>query len=187
MILFIILAIVILPVIIAAGYVISVYNRLIRLKNGTEKAWAQIDVQLKRRYDLIPNLVETVKGYAAHEREVLQKVTEARSKAMQAGTPEERGEAENMLTGALKSLFAVAEKYPNLKANQTFMKLQEELSATENAIAGARQLYNESAMNFNVMQQVFPARLIAAAFGFSEKEYFEAEEPAGREPVKVSF
>ena len=183
----IILGILILIVAIVIGYATGVYNKLIKLKNMTENTWAQIDVQLKRRYDLIPNLVETVKGYAAHEREVFQKVTEARTKAMGAGTMKEQGAAENMLTGALKSLFAVAERYPQLKATENFIMLQEELSSTESKIAAARQLYNDAAMKFNVKQQVFPARLIATAFGFTEKEYFETEEPASREPVKVKF
>ena len=183
----ILLGILVLAVVIIAGYIIGVYNRLIKLRNGAENAWAQIDVQLKRRYDLIPNLVETVKGYAAHEREVFQKVTEARTRAMAAGTVKEHGEAENQLAGALKSLFAVAERYPQLKASGNFVKLQEELSSTENRIASARQLYNDASMKFNVMQQVFPARLIAGAFGFAGKEYFETEEPASREPVSVKF
>ncbi|MDH4219178.1 MAG: LemA family protein [Candidatus Aminicenantes bacterium] len=167
--------------------VVGIYNSLITLRNRADNAWAQVDVQLRRRYDLIPNLVETVKGYAKHEREVFEKVTEARSKAIHAGTVKEQGEAENMLSGALKSLFAVVESYPDLKANQNFLMLQEELAGTEGKIAYARQFYNDSVMKFNMKQQVFPSNIIANMFNFKEKEYFEIEEPAAREPVKVEF
>lgn len=166
---------------------VGIYNGLIRLRNRCDNAWAQVDVQLRRRYDLIPNLVETVKGYAKHEREVFENVTEARTKAINAGTVKEQGEAENMLTGTLKTLFAVAENYPDLKANQNFMMLQEELAGTESKIAYSRQFYNDSVMKFNVKQQVFPSNIIANMFGFKESEYFEIEEPAAREPVKVEF
>jgi LemA protein len=168
-------------------FIITIYNALIRLRNRCDNAWAQVDVQLRRRYDLIPNLVETVKGYAKHEREVFQKVTEARSKAINAGSVKEQGEAENMLTGALKSLFAVVENYPELKANQNFLMLQEELAGTEGKIAYARQFYNDNIMKFNVKQQVFPSNIIAQMFRFKEKEYFEIEEPEAREPVEVKF
>jgi LemA protein len=168
-------------------FVIGIYNTLIRLRNRCKNAWAQVDVQLRRRYDLIPNLMETVKGYAKHERETFQKVTEARSKAINAGTVKEQGAAENMLTGALKSLFAVVENYPDLKANQNFLMLQEELAGTEGKIAYARQFYNDMAMKFNVKQQVVPSNIIASMFNFKEKEYFEIEEPEAREPVKVKF
>ena len=168
-------------------FVIGVYNGLITLRNRCDNAWAQVDVQLRRRYDLIPNLVETVKGYAKHEREVFQKVTEARAKAIDAGTIKEQGEAENMLTGALKSLFAVVENYPDLKANQNFLMLQEELAGTEGKIAYARQFYNDNVMKFNLKQQVFPSNIIANTFNFKEKEYFEIEEPEARRPVEVKF
>ena len=168
-------------------FAIGVYNRLINLRNRCDNAWAQVDVQLRRRYDLIPNLVETVKGYAKHEREVFQKVTEARAKAINAGTVKEQGEAENMLTGALKSLFAVVENYPELKANQNFLLLQEELAGTEGKIAYARQFYNDSVMKFNVKQQVFPSNIVANMFNFKESEYFEIEEPEARAPVEVKF
>lgn len=168
-------------------FAVGVYNRLVNLRNRCDNAWAQVDVQLRRRYDLIPNLVETVKGYAKHEREVFEKVTEARSKAINAGTVKEQGEAENMLTGALKSLFAVVENYPELKANQNFLMLQEELSGTEGKIAYARQFYNDSVMKFNVKQQVIPSNIIARMFNFKEDEYFEIEEPEAREPVEVKF
>jgi LemA protein len=166
---------------------VGFYNSLISLRNRCDNAWAQVDVQLRRRYDLIPNLVETVKGYAKHEREVFQRVTEARSKAVNAGSVKERGEAENMLRGALKSLFAVVENYPELKANQNFLMLQEELAGTEGKIAYARQFYNDSVMKFNVKQQVFPSNIIAGMFNFKEKEYFEIEEAEAKGPVKVQF
>ena len=168
-------------------FAIGIYNRLINLRNRCDNAWAQVDVQLRRRYDLIPNLVETVKGYAKHEREVFQNVTEARAKAINAGTVKEQGEAENMLTGALKSLFAVVENYPELKANQNFMMLQEELAGTEGKIAYSRQFYNDSVMKFNVRQQVFPSNVVANMFNFKEREYFEIEEPEARAPVEVKF
>jgi len=166
---------------------IGIYNGLIRLRNRSDNAWAQVDVQLRRRYDLIPNLVETVKGYAAHEKETFQKVTEARAQAINAGTVAEQGKAENMLTGALKSLFAVVESYPDLKANQNFLMLQEELAGTEGKIAYARQFYNDTVMKFNTKQQVFPSNIVAGMFNFQEKEYFEIEEPEAKEPVKVEF
>jgi len=182
-------ALVVLLIIIGVVIVVAVgiYNSLIVLRNRCENGWSQIDVQLKRRYDLIPNLIETVKGYAKHEREVFEKVTEARTSAINAGTVKDQAQAENMLSGALKSLFAVAENYPELKANQNFLMLQEELAGTESKIAFARQFYNDTVMKFNQKQQVFPASIIANAFSFKEKEYFEIEEPAAREPVKVQF
>ncbi len=166
---------------------VGIYNSLVNLRNRCDNGWAQVDVQLRRRYDLIPNLVLTVKGYAKHEREVFQNVTEARAKAINAGTVKDQGQAENMLTGALKSLFAVVENYPDLKANQNFLMLQEELAGTEGKIAYARQFYNDSVMKFNVKQQVFPSNIVANMFNFKEKEYFEIEEPAAREPVEVKF
>jgi len=168
-------------------YVVGLYNSLITLRNRCDNAWAQVDVQLKRRYDLIPNLVETVKGYAKHEREVFEKVTQARNMAIAASGVKDQGAAENMLSGALKSLFAVAEAYPELKANQNFLMLQEELAGTESKIAYARQFYNDVVMKFNTKQQVFPSNIIAGMFQFKIKEYFEIEEPAAREPVKVQF
>lgn len=166
---------------------VGIYNSLVNLRNRCDNSWAQVDVQLKRRYDLIPNLVETVKGYAKHEREVFQNVTEARAKAINAGTVKEQGQAENMLSGALKSLFAVAENYPELKANQNFLLLQEELAGTEGKIAYARQFYNDMVMKFNTKQQVFPSNIIANMFSFKERDYFEIEEAGAREPVKVQF
>ncbi len=167
-------------------WVILTYNRLVVLKNGIENAWSQIDVQLRRRFDLIPNLVETVKGYASHEKEVFEKVTQARASMANAQGVAQQAEAQNLITGALKSLFAVSEAYPELKANENFMMLQEELSGTESKIAYARQFYNDSVMSFNTMIQSFPANLLAGAFGFAAKEYFPMEDVA-REPVKVQF
>jgi LemA protein len=178
----IILIVIIVLVIIA----IAMYNGLVVKRTRVENGWAQIDVQLKRRYDLIPNLVETVKGYAAHEKEVLTKVAELRSRAMGATNPKESAEANNMLTSTLKTLFAVAENYPQLKANENFMRLQEELSATENKIAFARQFYNDVVMDYNATIQKFPQTVIASIFGFTAKIFFEA--PAGeKEAPKVKF
>jgi LemA protein len=169
--------------------VILIYNSLIRSRNRVDNAWSQIDVQLKRRYDLIPNLVETVKGYAKHERETLEAVTNARANAIQAqrgGNVGDQAQAENMLTGALKSLFAVAEQYPDLKANQNFLQLQEELTSTEDRIAYARQFYNDSVLNYNNSIQVFPKNILAGMFNFEKREFFEgAPEETG--PVKVEF
>ena len=181
----IILAVV--AVIVAWG--IFAYNGFVALVNRTKEAWSDIDVQLKRRYDLIPNLIETVKGYATHESGVFQKVTEARSQAMQAGTPAEHSASENMLTGALKSLFAVSEAYPDLKANQNFLSLQNELSDTENKIQAARRFYNGNVRDLNTAIQVFPGNVIANFFKFSAMEFFEleADQQAAKEPVKVSF
>ena len=166
--------------------VVMVYNRLVALRNRTEAAWSQIDVQLKRRYDLIPNLVETVKGYAAHERETLEAVIAARQQAVGAQGVENQAQAENMLTQALRQLFAVAEAYPDLKANQNFLALQEELTATESRIAYARQFYNESILAYDNARETFPTNIIAGVFNFSEKPYFEIEE-ASRENVTVDF
>ena len=172
---------------VVAVFVVGIYNGLIQFRNRCNNSWAQVDVQLRRRYDLIPNLVETVKGYAQHEKETFQKVTDARAQALNAGTVQDQGQAENMLTGALKSLFAISENYPELKANQNFMMLQEELAGTESKIAYARQFYNDTVMKFNTKQQVFPSNIIANMFNFQEKEYFEIEEPEAKEPVKVKF
>ena len=167
-------------------YVIVTYNGLIRLRNRIDNAWAQIDVQLKRRYDLIPNLVNTVKGYATHERGTFEAVTQARANAINASGVGDQAQAENMITDALKSLFAVAEAYPDLKANQNFLELQEELSGTEGRIAYARQFYNDSVLRLNTKIQSFPSNLLANAFGFKEREYFEADD-ASRGPVSVQF
>jgi len=168
--------------------VIFLYNRLVLLRNRVDEAWADIDVQLKRRYDLIPNLINTVKGYAAHERSVFERVTEARTMAMGAQGVVDHGRAENMLTGALKSLFAVAEAYPDLKANQNFLELQRELSDTENKIQAARRFYNATVRDLNTTVQSFPPNIIASMFKFSNREFFEleADSPA-QEPVSVKF
>ncbi len=173
-------------VVVIALYVMITYNGLVSLRNNIENAWAQIDVQLKRRYDLIPNLVETVKGYAAHERETLEAVIQARNMAMSASGPHDQAEAENMITGALKSVFALSEAYPDLKANTNFLNLQEELSGTEGRIAYARQYYNDSVVRYNTKIQTFPANTIASQFKFTEREYFEADDDA-RRTVDVDF
>jgi LemA protein len=167
-------------------YVLSQYNALVRLRNRVEAAWAQIDVQLKRRWDLIPNLVETVKGYAAHERETLESVIAARNAATTASGPAAAAQSENILTGALRQLFAVAEAYPDLKANTNFLQLQEELTGTEGRIAYARQYYNDSVLKYNTKTQTIPASIFANMFGFKEREYFEPEEEARATP-RVQF
>lgn len=166
--------------------IIAFYNSFVRLKNQVENAWAQIDVQLKRRTDLIPNLVETVKGYAKHEKGVLTEVTNARTAIMNAQTPTEKAAANNMLSDTLKSLFAVSENYPDLKANQNFLQLQEELSGTENKISYARQNYNDMVMLYNNKREMFPSNIIAGIFNFGEKDSFEATAEE-RKNVKVSF
>ncbi len=167
-------------------YVIAAYNSLVRFKNRASEAWSDIDVQLKRRYDLIPNLVSAVKGYAAHESGVFEKVTEARAKAMSATGVADKGQAENMLTDALKSVFAIAEAYPDLKANQNFLELQRELSDTENKIQAARRFYNGNVMELNTKIEMFPSNIIAGMFNFAKREFFEVEEEQ-KEPVKVEF
>lgn len=167
-------------------WAVFTYNRLIVLRNRIQNAWAQVDVQLRRRYDLIPNLVETVKGYASHEREVFEKVTEARARAIAAGTVEEQGQAENMLTQALRSLFAVAEAYPQLRATENFQRLQADLTDTESKIAFSRQFYNDTVLQYDNLRQSFPASVIGGFAGFTPRQYFEAE-TASREPVKVQF
>src|SRR3989338_3983653 len=168
-------------------WTIYAYNRLITYTNRAEEAWADIDVQLKRRYDLIPNLVNTVKGYMTHEAGTLEKVTEARTKAMQAGTVAEHGAAENMLTGALKSIFALSENYPDLKANQNFVELQRELSDTENKIQAARRFYNTNVRDLQNSLESFPTNLIGNAFNFKSRVFFELKENAARTPVNVNF
>jgi len=176
-------------IIIAVLWVIFTYNRFITLRNRTKEAWSDIDVQLKRRYNLIPNLVSTVKGYMTHERQTLEKVTEARTNAMQAGSIDDHGKSENMLTGALKSLFAVAEQYPDLKANQNFLELQRELSDTENKIQAARRFYNTNVRDLNTKIESFPPNAIARLFKFELADFFELDEgeSAAKDPVKVNF
>ncbi len=169
-----------------AGYVISVYNKLVHARNKVENQFSQVEIQLKRRADLIPNLVETVKGYAKHEEGTFTAVVEARNKAVNAGTVNEKIEANNELTGALNKLFALAESYPELKANENFLALQADLKDTEDKITYARQFYNDSAMGFNNLVQMFPSNVVASIFGFKKFEYFKAEEKE-KEVPKVEF
>lgn len=168
-------------------YLIVAYNGLVRLRNAAQEAWAQIDVQLKRRYDLIPNLVETVKGYASHEKDTLERVVKARQAGISASTVEDQAAAENMISGALRQLFALSEAYPDLKANQNFLSLQEELSSTENKIGFARQYYNDQVRAMNTRVEMFPTNIIAGLFGFKRTGFFELEDGAAREAPKVSF
>lgn len=167
-------------------FVVAIYNGLIRLRNKCEEGWADIDTQLKRRYDLIPNLVETVKGYASHEAGTLEKVTQARTAAMNAKSVQEKEQAENMLTGALKSIFALAEQYPDLKANQNFLDLQKTLTEVEEHIQLSRRYYNATVRDFNTKIQVFPNNIIARPLGFSEKEFFQVSDEE-KKNIKVSF
>ena len=167
---------------------IALYNVLIRLKVRVKEAWSDIEVQLKRRYDLIPNLISTVKGYAKHEQSVFEKVTETRSMAMQAApSPEAKGEAENMLSGALKSLFAVSENYPDLKANENFLSLQSELTDTENKIQASRRFFNSTVKDYNIKIQFFPNNIIASMLKMERKEFFEIENPEEKENIHVKF
>jgi LemA protein len=183
--LYIVIAVIVLVVL----WVVFGYNGLVRLVNRTKEAWADIDVQLKRRYDLIPNLVETVKGYATHESQAFENVTKARAAAMGATGPAQKAQAENMLAGTLKTLFAVSEAYPDLKANQNFLALQTELSDTENKIQAARRFYNGNVRDLNTAIEVFPGNIIAGMFHFSKMDLFELgdADTAAREPVQVSF
>ncbi len=168
--------------------VIAIYNKLVRLRNTVKSSWSDIDVQCKKRYDLVPNLVETVKGYASHEKAVFEKVTQARSMAMQASSPAEMAKAENMLRDTLKSLFAVAEAYPELKANANFLELQSQLQELENNLESARRYYNAVVRDYNILIESFPSNLIASQFGFKHEELFQLEAPeVERKPVKVSF
>ena len=173
-------------VVVVAVVSVLIYNGLVRRRNQVENAWSQIYVQLKRRYDLIPNLVETVKGYASHERGTLEAVTEARARAINAKGPADQASAENALTGALKSLFAVAEAYPDLKANENFLNLQEELTSTEDRIAYARQFYNDAVLTYNNKIQAVPTVVLANAFNFEAREFFDAE-LGDTGPVQVQF
>lgn len=179
-------------ILIAVGLVILwlifTFNRLVTMRNRAQEAWADIDVQLKRRYDLIPNLLETVKGYASHERELFEKVTQARTAAMATGgSIQEKGKAENMLSNTLKSLFAVAENYPQLRAAENFLELQRELADTEDKIQAARRFYNGNVRDLNTQIETFPANTVAGILGFKKMEFFEIEESAQKEPVKVNF
>ncbi len=179
--------IVLIIVVLVVLWVIFTYNRLISFRNRAKEAWSDIDVQLKRRYNLIPNLVETVKGYAAHEREIFEKVTQARAQAMGAQGLKEKGEAENALSSTLKSLFAVAENYPDLKASTNFLELQRELRDTEDKIQAARRFYNTNVRDLNTKIESFPTNVIASLFNFKSMEFFQVEESAVREVPQVKF
>lgn len=179
----ILVGIIVLLVLIGVG----IYNSTVSLRNKVDNAWYQIDVQLRKRYDLIPNLVETVKGYAAHEKETLEKVVNARNLGIEAKTVKEQEKAENQITATLKSLFALAESYPNLKADQHFLRLMEQLNGIESNIAYARQFYNDMVMRFNTRIQTFPGNVVTRIFNFTSKDYFEIEEASAREPVRVEF
>jgi LemA protein len=168
-------------------WVIFIFNRLVSMVNRAKEAWSDIEVQLKRRYDLIPNLVETVKGYAAHEKEVFERVTMARAQALGAKTVEEKAKAENALSSTLKSLFAVSESYPQLQASQNFLELQRELRDTEDKIQAARRFYNGNVRDLNIQIESFPSNVVAGMFGYKKMQLFELEEAAAKEPVKVSF
>lgn len=182
------ISLIILFVVVILGlWLMGMFNALVRARNRVKEAWSDIDVQLKRRYDLIPNLLETVKGYASHEREVLENVIKARSAAMQAQSVGEHGQAENMLSGALKSLFALSENYPQLRASENFAKLQDELSDTENKIQAARRFYNTNVLDLNNKVEQFPTNIFANVFGFQKASFFELGSAAEREPIKVQF
>ena len=181
------LIIILIIIVVAVLLTISMYNSLIRLRNQVRNAWSQIDVQLKRRHDLIPNLIETVKGYMTHERETLQNITNARSQAMNATGVKERAQAEGELSGAMSKFFLVVENYPDLKANQNFLSLQEELTSTENKISFSRQNYNDQVLFYNNKIQSFPANMMAGMFNFKDEAFFQVEDKADREVPKVSF
>ena len=171
----------------AAVLLVVLYNRLVRLRNRAENAWAQVDVQLRRRYDLIPNLVETVKGYASHERTTFEEVTKARTAAQQAQTVQEQAKAENILTEAIGRLFAVAEQYPELRATENFQQLQGQLEETEGKIAVSRQVYNDAVLTYDTALETVPTNIVGNMFSFKEREYFEVEEPVAREAPRVQF
>jgi LemA protein len=183
------LVIVLIIIVGLVGWVIAMYNGLIAMRNRVEEAWSDIDVQLKRRYDLIPNLVSTVKGYASHEKETLQNVTEARSQAMQAESPHDKAQAENFLSDTLKSLFAVSEAYPDLKANENFLELQRELTDTENKVQASRRFYNGNVRDYNTKIETVPTNIVANTFNFEQREFFELaeDEQDAKDPVKVEF
>lgn len=166
---------------------IALYNRLVRMRNTVQSAWADIDVFLKKRYNLVDNLVETVKGYASHEKTTLSEVIATRARAMQSSRPGDKAQAENMLTGTLKSLFALSESYPDLKADGNFLKLQEQIHELENTIEKARRYYNAVVRDYNILTEAFPSNIVASIFSFTKEEFFELQETAAREPVKVEF
>ncbi len=182
-----ILYIILFVVLILVLWLVGVFNSLVKIKNRTKEAWADIDVQLKRRYNLIPNLMETVKGYASHEKEVFEKVTQARAQAMGAQNVEEKAKAENMLSNTLKSLFAVSENYPDLKASQNFLELQRELRDTEDKVQAARRFYNTNVRDLNIKRESFPSSIVAKMFNFQKMDLFELAEAEQREVPKVSF
>jgi LemA protein len=182
--------VIIVLIILAGLYVLSTYNKLITLKNRVKEAWSDIEVQMKRRYDLIPNLVETVKGYASHEKNTLDAVIKARNAAMQStGSIADKAQAENVLSGTLKSLFALSENYPNLKANENFLELQRELTDTENKIQASRRFYNSNVLAINTKLELFPSNIIGNSFGFTKQNFFKLDdsEQEAKKPVKVSF
>jgi LemA protein len=179
--------VIVVVVVVLAGILVALYNRLVRLRNRCENAWAQVDVQLRRRYDLIPNLVEAVKGYAAHERGTFEEVTKARTAAQQAQGVQEQAQAENLLTQAIGRLFAVAEAYPELRATENFQQLQAQLSETEQKIAISRQVYNDAVLTYDNALETVPTNFVAGIFNFEPREYFEVEEPAAREAPRVEF
>jgi LemA protein len=174
-------------ILLVAILLITLYNRLVRLRNRAENAWAQVDVQLRRRYDLIPNLVETVKGYASHERSTFEEVTKARTAAQRAQTVQEQAKAENILTQAIGRLFAVAEQYPELRATENFQQLQGQLEETEGKIAVSRQVYNDAVLTYDTALETVPTNIVGNMFSFEAREYFEVEEPAAREAPRVQF
>jgi LemA protein len=179
--------VIVVVVVVLAGILVALYNRLVRLRNRCENAWAQVDVQLRRRYDLIPNLVEAVKGYAAHERGTFEEVTKARTAAQQAQGVQEQAQAENLLTQAIGRLFAVAEAYPELRATENFQQLQAQLAETEQKIAISRQVYNDAVLTYDNALETVPTNFVAGIFSFEPREYFEVEEPAAREAPRVEF
>jgi LemA protein len=181
------LVIVIVAVLLVGALLVVLYNRLVRLRNRAENAWAQVDVQLRRRYDLIPNIVEAVKGYASHERQTFEDVTKARTAAQQAQTVPEQAQAENMLTQAIGRLFAVAEQYPQLRATENFQQLQAQLAETEGKIAISRQVYNDAVLTYDTALETVPTNIVAGLFNFEERQYFEVEEPSVREAPRVQF
>jgi LemA protein len=182
-----VLIVVLAIVLLLAFIVVALYNRLVRLRNRCENAWAQVDVQLRRRYDLIPNLVETVKGYASHERATFEEVTRARTAAQQAQTVQEQAQAENLLTQAIGRLFAVAEAYPQLRATENFQQLQAQLEETESKIAVSRQVYNDAVLTYDTALETVPTNIVGNLLNFEEREYLEVEEPAAREAPRVQF
>ena len=183
----VVVIVIVVAVLLVAAFLVILYNRLVRLRNRSENAWAQVDVQLRRRYDLIPNLLEAVKGYAAHERQTFEEVTKARTAAQQAQTVPEQAQAENMLTQAIGRLFAVAEQYPQLRATENFQQLQTQLEETEGKIAISRQVYNDAVLTYDTALETVPTNIVGGMFNFKERQYFEVEEPAVREAPRVQF